>query len=553
VTGLDHSTDLSNELVGDYRDREPEAGVLPGGDNTELPALEGPPSDAATEPVQATEVTEPIEPTEPKRAPRSRKRPVAGAAPPPRRPSRAKVVPHLTTDESAARGKAERAEVGRSLHAEWAPPPNRRDPIDLLEEQAASRVAELVPIRYGRMLVSPFAFFRGAAYLMASDLSGLPRTGLHVQLCGDAHLSNFGAYAAPDRRLVFSVNDFDETLPGPFEWDLKRLVASFEVAGRDRGFTSKQRQAINRTVTRAYRTAIKNFAGMDTLGEWYARIEVDQIVDMFRRTGSKKQLKQLDSAVAQAQSRTSLKALSKLTHLVAGEPRIVSDPPTIVPVAELAQPGKPKAATDFLHDLVRSYRETLPGDRRRLLERFRYVDAARKVVGVGSVGTRAWIVLLLGRKSDPIFLQAKEAQASVLEPFLGKSAFASHGQRVVEGQQLTQAEGDIMLGWLRAVDAHGVERDFYVRQLWDSKGSANVATMDPKTMEMYAQVCGWALAKGHTRSGDAIAIDSYLGSADAMDRALATFAEAYADQNESDYKALQAAGASGRVTAETGV
>jgi uncharacterized protein (DUF2252 family) len=388
---------------------------------------------------------------------------------------------------------------------------------------------------------------------MASDLAGLARTGLQVQLCGDAHLSNFGAYAAPDRRLVFSVNDFDETLPGPFEWDLKRLVASFAVAGRDRGFTAKQRRAINRTVTRAYRAAIKEFAGMDTLDEWYARIEVDQIVEALRLQGTKKQLKQLDSEVAKAESKTSLKALSKLTRLVDGEPRIVSEPPTIVPVSELAQRGEPKAANDFLQRLFRSYRETLPGDRRRLLERFRYTDAARKVVGVGSVGTRAWIVLLLGREGDPIFLQAKEAQASVLEPFLGKSRFASHGERVVEGQQLTQAAGDIMLGWLRTAGADGVERDYYVRQLWDSKGSANVAVMDPKTMRMYAQVCGWALAKGHTRSGDAIAIDSYLGSSDALDRALAAFAEAYADQNQKDYEALQAAVASGRVVAETGV
>jgi uncharacterized protein (DUF2252 family) len=542
MTDFDRSTDPSNKLIRGHRDPEPEAGILPRGDDADAPpAIEVPPSEAASEPTELR----------PQRGPRSDE--AKSAASRTRRSSRAKAVPHPTPDESTARGKAERAEVGRSLHGEWTASSTRRDPVDLLEEQAARRVPELVPIRYGRMLVSPFAFFRGAAYVMASDLADLPRTRLHVQLCGDAHLSNFGAYAAPDRRLVFSVNDFDETLPGPFEWDLKRLVVSFEVAGRDRGFTSKQRQAINRTVTRSYRTAIRNFAGMNTLDEWYARIEVDQIVDLFRRQGNKKQLKQLDSAVAKAQSRTSLKAFSKLTHVVDGAPRIVSDPPTILPIEELTQPGETEALNDLLHGLVRSYRETLQGDRRRLLERFRYAHAARKVVGVGSVGTRAWIVLLLGRESDPLFLQAKEAEASVLEPFLGKSAFRSHGQRVVEGQRLTQAESDVMLGWLRAVDAHGVERDFYVRQLWDSKGSADVATMNPKTMEMYAEVCGWALAKGHTRSGDAIAIDSYLGSSDALDRALAAFAEAYADQNEKDYKALQAAVASGRVTAETGV
>jgi len=463
------------------------------------------------------------------------------------------VVSHLTPAESAALGRAERAEVARSVLGEWGPAPNRRDPVDLLEEQAVTRVPELVPIRYGRMLVSPFAFFRGAAYVMASDLACLARTRLQVQLCGDAHLSNFGIYAASDRRLVFSVNDFDETLPGPFEWDLRRLVASFAVAGRDRGFTAKQRQAINRTVTRAYRRGMKEFAGMDTLDEWYARIEVDKILEVLRRQGRTKQVKQLDKAAAKAESKTSLMAFSKLTRLVDGEPRIVSDPPTIVPVEELTRPGETRALDDFLHGVVQSYRRTLPGDRRQLLERFRYAHSARKVVGVGSVGTRTWIVLLLGRAGDPLFLQVKEAQASVLEPFLGQSTFPRHGQRVVAGQQLTQATGDIMLGWLRAAGPDGVELDYYVRQLWDSKGSADVAAMDPKTMGTYAQACGWALAKGHARSGDAIAISSYLGSSDALDRALAAFAEAYADQNQNDYEALEAAVASGQVEAEKGV
>jgi len=484
----------------------------------------------------------------------SGRRPTAkGAGTRTRRPSRAAAVEHLTPAESAAKGKVERAEIGRSALGEWTAPSDRRDPVDLLEEQAASRVPELIPIRYGRMLVSAFAFYRGAAYVMASDLAGLPRTGLQVQLCGDAHLSNFGIYAASDRRLVFSVNDFDETLPGPFEWDLKRLVASFAVAGRDRAFNAKQRQRINRSVTRAYCTAMKEFAGMDTLDLWYARLEVDLVADALRRQGRKKQVKQLDTTTAKAQSKTSLKAFSKLTHLVGGEPRIVSDPPTIVPVAELAQPGETKALDDFLHGLVRSYRQTLSGDRRRLLERFRYTDAARKVVGVGSVGTRAWIVLLLGSRGDPLFLQVKEAQRSVLESFLGNSAFSSHGQRVVEGQLLTQATSDIMLGWLRETGVDGVERDFYVRQLWDSKGSVDVTAMNPKGMETYAHACGWALAKAHARSGDAIAIDSYLGSSDALDQALAGFAEAYADQNQNDYEALEAAVASGRVKAETGV
>ena len=476
-------------------------------------------------------------------APRSRRRPRETAAP-----------QHLTPAESTALGKAQRTEVRRSDQGYWDPPTDRRDPVDLLEEQASTRVPELVPIRYGRMLASPFTFFRGAAYVMAADLAVLPRTGLHVQLCGDAHLSNFGAYAAPDRRLVFGVNDFDETLPGPFEWDLKRLVTSFEVAGRESGFAAKERRAINVIVTATYRKAMRDFASMDTLDEWYARIEVDQIAEVFRRRGDKRQLKQLDSAAAKAHSKTSLKAFSKLTHLVDGEPRIVSDPPTIVPIEELDEAGATTEQIDAaVHGIVTSYRKTLPDDRRKLLERFRYVHAARKVVGVGSVGTQAWIVLLLGRNGDPIFLQAKEAQASALEPFLGRSVYQHHGQRVVEGQQLTQASTDIMLGWLRVAGIDGVERDYYVRQLWDAKGSADIATMDHKTLGAYAQICGTALAKAHARSGDAIALSGYLGASDELDRALAAFAEDYADQNERDYRALEAAEASGRITAEKGV
>ena len=523
-----------------------------GDDAGPAPEAESPPSGptAPSSPSPAAEKS-----PAPKRAGRSQKRPaVKSGASRGRRSSRSKVPPHLTPAERAARGKGARAEVPRSIHGEWDPPSSRRDPVDLLEEQAATRVQELVPIRYGRMLVSPFTFFRGAAYLMASDLADSPRTGLQVQLCGDAHLSNFGVYASPDRRLVFDVNDFDETLPGPFEWDLKRLVASFAVAGRDRGFGTKQRETINRAATQAYRKAMKSFAGMDTLALWYARIEVDEIIRLLGQQADKKQAKRVDRDVSKAQAKDSLAAFAKLTHLVDGEPRIASEPPLIVPVEDLVQPGERSGLGEFLHDLVRSYWETLPGDRRHLLERFRYLHSARKVVGVGSVGTRAWIVLLLGRdESDPLFLQAKEAQASVLEPFLGKSAFSQHGQRVVEGQQLTQAASDIMLGWLRATDLESVERDFYVRQLWDSKGSADIETMNPKAMRTYAKVCGAALARSHARSGDAIAIASYLGASDALDRALSTFGEAYADQNDLDYEALKAAVTSGRVKAEMGV
>ena len=462
-------------------------------------------------------------------------------------------MPHLTVEERAAAGKAARAASPRAEHGEWAPAGGRRDPVDLLEEQAASRVQELVPIRYGRMLVSPFTFYRGAAYPMAADLAGGSRTGLDVQLCGDAHLSNFGAFGAPDRRLIFSINDFDETLPGPFEWDVKRLVASFAVAGRDRGFDAKQRQSVNRTVTRSYREAIRRFAGMSNLDLWYSRIDLDAIGELVAQQASHKQRRQFERNVAKTRSKDSMRAFSKLTTVVDGKRRIVSDPPLIVPIEDVHSGADADQLEAFVHGLIRAYRRTLSPDRRRLLERYRYVHAARKVVGVGSVGTRAWIVLLLGRdENDPLFLQLKEAQTSVLEPFLGKSAFAQHGQRVVEGQRLTQAASDIMLGWIKTDDAAGVSRHFYMRQLWDGKGSAIVETMDPKALTIYAQLCGWSLAKAHARSGDAIAIGSYLGGGESFDRALASFAEAYADQNERDYDALAAAVASGRVAAESG-
>ena len=473
---------------------------------------------------------------------------------PARRRARQKAVPHPTPAEREAMGKAARAIAPRTAHGEWAPAADRRDPVELLEEQAASRVPELVPIRYGRMLVSPFTFFRGAAYPMAADLAGAPRSGLDVQLCGDAHLSNFGAFGAPDRRLVFSINDFDETLPGPFEWDVKRLVASFAVAGRDRGFDAKQRQSVNLMVTRAYREAIRSFSGMSNLDLWYARIDVDEIAAFATQTVGRKQRKQFERNVAKARSKDSMRAFTKLTTIVDGKPRIAGDPPLIVPIEDVASGLEPAELEEFLRGVIRSYRRTLSPDRRRLLERYRYAHAARKVVGVGSVGARAWIVLMLGRdEADPLFLQLKEAQASVLEPFLGKSTFNHHGQRVVEGQRLTQAASDIMLGWIRISDVDGVSRDFYMRQLWDGKGSAIVETMNPQTMTAYAELCGHTLAKAHARSGDAIAIASYLGAGESFDRALASFAEAYADQNERDYDALQAAVASGRLAAVTGL
>src|SRR5262245_3389039 len=406
----------------------------------------------------------------------------AGPSPGPR-------IEHFTPEERAARGKATRAEVPRTTHAEWEPPPHRPDPVELLEEQAASRVPELVPIRYGRMLVSPFTFYRGAAYLMASDLAGGSRTGLHTQLCGDAHLSNFGVFAAPDRRLVFAINDFDETLPGPFEWDVKRLVASFAVAGRDRGFDDETRAGINTAVGRAYREATREFSAMGNLDLWYARMDVEDLMRDFANRATGEQRKRLEKNIEKSKTKDSLKAFEKLTEVVDGEPRIKSDPPLLVPIAALVGPDQADVVSDALRGLIRQYRRTLSGDRRRLLERFRYVDAARKVVGVGSVGTRAWVVLMLGRDNrDPLFLQAKEAQRSVLEPFLGKSEFGNCGQRVVEGQRLMQAASDILLGWLHTTGLDGQERDFYLRQLWDAKGSAMVEVMEPNAMDAYAQL-----------------------------------------------------------------
>jgi len=452
----------------------------------------------------------------------------------------------------AERGKAARAAVPRTTHGEWTPPAGRRDPIELLQEQAADRVQELLPIRYGRMLNSAFAFYRGAAYLMAADLAGEPRTGLDVQLCGDAHLSNFGAFAAPDRRLIFTLNDFDETLAGPFEWDLKRLVASFAVAGRDRGFDAKQRQKVNMTVTRSYREAMHGFAAMGTLELWYARIELDEIALMGAAHVTSKQQKRFEKNLDKTRSKDSMRAFAKLTTVVDGRARFVSEPPLLTPVEELVGSDRRAELDAYVRKVLSGYGRTLPSDRRRLLGRFRYADAARKVVGVGSVGTRAWVLLLLGRDGgDPLILQFKEAQASVLEPFLGRSEFDHHGRRVVEGQRLMQAASDILLGWVRTPDFEGVPRDFYVRQLWDSKGSALVEQMEPNIMALYAQLCGRALAKAHARSGDSIAIAAYLGKSTRLDRALADFAEAYADQNERDHRALAEAVASGRIDADT--
>jgi uncharacterized protein (DUF2252 family) len=465
--------------------------------------------------------------------------------------SQPKPVEHLDHAERAAVGKAARADVPRSAHATWEPRADRRSPVELLEQQAKTRVPELVPLRYGRMLVSPFTFYRGAAYLMASDLAGLPHTSIDTQLCGDAHLSNFGVYAAPDRTLVFDVNDFDETLPGPFEWDLKRLVTSFAVAGRDRGLDPGQRAVVNRAASSAYREAIHRFAELGTLDLWYSRVSVAEIMERVSAVGSAKQVARARKNVAKAQSKGSLRALGKLTETLDGELRIRSDAPVVVPIHKLFPPEQHDVLQEAVRGMVRAYRETLSDDRRRLLERFRYVDAARKVVGVGSVGTRAWIMLLLGRDDqDPLFLQFKEAEASVLEPFLASSKFKNHGRRVVEGQRLTQAATDVMLGWLRTTGPDGIERDYYVRQLWDQKGSALVELMNARALAEYARICGRTLARAHARAGDAVTIAAYLGRRDSFDRALARFAESYADQNEQDYAEMQAAVKAGTIAAQ---
>jgi uncharacterized protein (DUF2252 family) len=459
------------------------------------------------------------------------------------------VIAHLSPKERKARGKAARNEVPLESHAAFAPEV-RLDPVDLLEEQAKTRVPELVPIRYGRMGVSPFTFYRGAALIMAADLASTPTSGLHAQLCGDAHLSNFGLFGSPERHLMFDINDFDETSIGPWEWDVKRLATSLEIGGRDVGFTEKERRAAVLSAVKGYRTVMRAFAAMTNLEVWYAHIDVEQLLPTIKAHIPRSRAKMLDKALAKTKTRDSAQAFGKLTEVVDGQPRILSQPPLIVPIRELF--GERAAEVEEeLAGILRSYRRTLESDRRHLLEEFRLVDFARKVVGVGSVGTRAWVALLLGRdEQDPLFLQVKEAEESVLERFAGKSGYANHGQRVVAGQRLMQATSDIFLGWDRVTGIDGVERDFYFRQFRDWKGSLEIESMIPKGLVVYAQLCGSTLARAHARSGDRIAIAAYLGKSDRFDRAVAEFAVTYADQNERDYQAMQAAVKQGRITAE---
>jgi uncharacterized protein (DUF2252 family) len=482
-----------------------------------------------------------------------------------------KRIPHPSLDERRARGLEARERTPLPAHKKWRPAPDREDPVAILERQDATREPDLVPVRHGRMLPSPFTFYRGTAAIMAADLAGSPVAGLGAQLCGDAHLSNFGLYASPERRLLFDVNDFDETLPGPFEYDVKRLAASFTIAARHNGFAKADVRAATLAAVTSYRESMAQFADMRTMDVWYARMDEDELMRAVHTTAdaaakaarSKKEkqaaktvqraAKAAEEAREKARSRTSLQALSKLGELVDGHYRIVSRPPIVVPLRELG-PTYGLSADQLeaaIREQFRVYRATLQDDRRHLLERFQIIDVARNVVGVGSVGTRAYIALLQGRDlHDPLFLQVKEATASVLEASLGRSRYKQPGERVVQGQRLMQASSDIYLGWAKGADAN---RYFYWRQLRDMKGSADIESMAPGPLRFYGRICGWTLARAHARSGDPVAIATYLGDTDAFDRSMADFAERYADQNERDYKAFRKAVRSGRLNAIEGL
>jgi len=487
---------------------------------------------------------------------------------------------NASVDERKARGLEARDLAPVSSHAGWKPAADRPDPVALLEEQNLTREPDLVPVRHGRMMVSPFTFYRGAAKIMAADLNGTPTAQLVVQLCGDAHLSNFGVFASPERRLLFDLNDFDETLAGPFEYDVKRMAASFTIAGRNNGFSKSDARASTLASVKAYREAMAGFAGMRTMDVWYAHLDEDELMRGLRATvaemrelakdkrhgkwkaeneakmeakAARRGEKVAEKAREKAHTRDSLQALSKLGELVDGRYRIVSQPPIVVPERELGSTYG-MSADEVRHAVraqLRAYRKTLPDDRRQLLERFRIVDTARKVVGVGSVGTRAFIVLLQGRDAgDPLFLQIKEATASVLEDYLRKSRYKQHGERVVQGQQMMQAASDIFLGWTKGVD---VKRHYYWRQLRDMKGSATVETMAPFGLTYYARLCGWTLARAHARSGDPVAIAEYLGGDATFDNAITDFSERYADQNEKDFGTFVKVVRSGRLQAIAGV
>ena len=451
-----------------------------------------------------------------------------------------------TPAERKQKGKAIRKTVPRSSHADWSPPADRTDPVDLITGQDKERLQWLVPIRHSRMAVSAFTFYRGAAKVMAADLAGTPATGLSAQICGDAHLSNFGSFASPEREQLFDINDFDETLPGPWEWDLKRLATSFVLAGHDNDFKTKDITPIVTQSVASYRQAMAKFAASGTMDTWYAHISVQQIADALPKA---KDRKQVTKSAAKARSKDSLKAVSKLTHEVDGQLRILSQPPLLIPLSDVSDQDKAESLRKDVHQSLSGFRSTLTDDRKHVLDQFHIVDIALKVVGVGSVGTRCMIVLFVGKDDgDPLFLQIKEATDAVVEDYLPKSTYPLHGQRVVEGQRLMQAYGDIFLGWSVKSSGH----QYYWRQFHDMKGSADVAGMNPRRMNTYAKICGAALAHAHARSGDSIAIAGYLGSGDTFERAVTKFAFAYADQNQQDYETFKTAIATGQIEAEDG-
>ena len=460
----------------------------------------------------------------------------------------------LQSGESAERGRAARRDVPRSVHGDWTPASDRPDPVAVLTAQAATRVQALVPIRYGRMLVSPFTFYRGAAAVMAADLAVTPSSNIVVQACGDAHISNFGAFAAPDRRVVFSPNDFDETLPGPWEWDLKRMAASVEIAGREVGLPVDRRRRVVAACVREYREAMCKFAEMSHLDVWYERLNASELVDRFGGRLNAQGRILFAEPFAKARRKTSLRAVKKLTERIDGELRFRSVAPLLVPLRELLDGAHDRDDADYVRELLDEYAAGLDPDRRYLFSTYRFVDMARKVVGVGSVGTRAWVFLFVGREGkDPLVLQAKEAQASVLEPYLGGSEFENHGERVVRGQWISQAASDIFLSWQRSEDVDGSEHDFYLRQLWDWKASADLSTRSASGLHAYTRACGWSLARMHARSGDRLAIATYLGAGSKFERAIVQFSAAYADQNERDHRRLRDAVAAGEVAAEHGI
>ena len=465
----------------------------------------------------------------------------------------------LTLQERRARGKQQRSQVAPDGHAGWTPATDRPDPVALLVQQEATREADLVPVRHGRMMASPFTFYRGAAKIMAADLSVTPSAGLTVQLCGDAHLLNFGGFASPERTLLFDLNDFDETLPGPFEWDVKRLAASFTIAARNNGYRKADVRAITTAAVAAYRQAMAEFATMRVLDIWYSRLSAEDLVDLAREGEARTKKRtagrlasNTEKLVAKGRNRGHLQALSKLAETVDGVSRIVSQPPIVVPARMMGSIyGSAERITQVIDDQLLAYRETLADDRRLLLDQFTLVDVARKVVGVGSVGTRAFIALLQGRDDqDPLFLQVKEAAPSVLEDYLPKSRYANSGERVVRGQRLMQAASDIFLGWTLGAE---VDRHYYWRQLRDMKVSADTESMVPEGMRLYAGACGWTLARAHSRSGDPVAIASYLGKSDKFDRSIADFSQRYADQNERDYDRFCRAVHAGELAAVEGV